>query len=89
MTFGAGGCFIAALVLTLVFSISNVNHVGGILRGIDQSAGRHMSEKPSTVNEPLKRGVEPAKVIRVPEPKTVIVPGGQTASPPPINPKKD
>jgi hypothetical protein len=89
LTSGEGGCFVAALGLTLAFAIINVNHASGKIGAISMnSGGSKVSDKleQKILNVPLKEGVQPADLIKVPEPPRLVVPPNQ--APPAPKPNK-
>jgi hypothetical protein len=92
LTYGEGGCFVAALVLTLAFAIINVNHASGKIGAISiNSGGSKVSDKleQKILNVPLKEGVQPADLIKVPEPPRLVVPPNQAPQAPTPKPNKE
>jgi hypothetical protein len=91
LTYASGGCFVIALVLTLVFVISNVNNSGvRIKKAISDSGGHHMSDDLSRkiTDVPLREGVEPSNLVKVPGPRPLVTPANQTPSVPASAPKQ-
>ncbi len=84
MTYAAGACFVSALGLTLAFTIINVGNAGGKIRAINaNSGGPKVNEKveQKVFDVPLKKGVQPANVIKVPAPQPLVVPSNSNQTP--------
>jgi hypothetical protein len=85
LTYGAGICFVVGLGLTLAFTIINVGNASAKLGTFNvDSEGRKMGDRleQKIVNVPLKKGVEPANVIKVPLPKPLVLPSNSNQAPP-------
>lgn len=84
LTYLAGLCFMAGLSLTLTFVIINVKNarvtIG--LNGLN-SEQSNMSDKleKKIIETPLKKGVQPSEVVKLPPPRPVVVPPTQTPPP--------
>ena len=92
LTYAAGGCFLVALVMTLVFATANVNNLSAILKTTKSKSGVPMSNMslPNNTGGDVNKGVEPAGLMKVPAPQPLVVPpapGHQSPVPPPTERK--
>jgi hypothetical protein len=79
LTYGEGGCFALAVLLTVTFAIVNVR-TSSVMAVEDRGDSITTMSKHSETPAPEKRGVEPSRPIQLPRPN----PGqGQTQSPKP------
>jgi len=85
VTYVAGGFFVAALLLTLIFAIRNVRHASAIIK-TNQEVSVRDKNGPITPNpNQEQKGVEPSRPIRVPEPNRLVVPNNTPVKSPSQN----
>lgn len=91
LTYAAGLFFIGALLMTLLFTITNVRNRSAILR-TSKSEALTVNDKsvPGTTGNDVQKGVEPAGMIKVPPPPPVLVPPASAPqqTPAPVAPQK-
>lgn len=75
LTYTAGLFFMGALVMTFLFAVANVSNLSAILKS-SKSGGVTVTDKafPVTTGYDGQKGVEPARVIRVPPAPLIVVP---------------
>jgi hypothetical protein len=90
LTYSAGGFFVLGVLLTLVFTTTNVSNISAILKKELKSQEQLMNENAlkKIVLEPLRKGVEPANLIKVPEPQPIVVTPDHSAPKRPQSPQE-
>lgn len=76
LTYASGVCFFVALIMTLAFTMVNVNNLSAILQTAKTVPGVRMSEKPlpNSTGHDVNKSVEPASLINFPARQPLVVP---------------
>lgn len=85
LTHLAGGCFVAALLFTLVFAIQNVRHASVMIKTIQEKSVVDENGPAVSDSNHLERGVQPSGLVKVPLPNRVVAPNTSAPVKPPQN----
>jgi lipid-A-disaccharide synthase-like uncharacterized protein len=82
LTYGAGLCFAAALVLTLIFAMVNLQRYTAIGGAKNKGDKTDMTKQDSSkvVMPDFGKGVVPAQLVKIPQQQRVIAPIGPSGS---------